>query len=164
MRSPAASHGESGLDASQHAFGQKTWFRALDNRAFHESLNQDIPFHYLKEQRMTTDKDKPGESITVEPLHEIARYPIWFEKFRRAVFIGFILVLGVSALTLVLSLPVIYFVDEHQKVRTESVEPAGKVISITLADGFFTRALEDSPCAWADACGRTNMAAAPCRP
>ena len=95
-------------------------------------------------ERMTTDKNKPGESITVEPLHEKAGNPIWFEKFKRAAFIGFILVLGVSALTLVLSLPVIYFVDEHQKVRTESVEPAGKVMAITLVDGFFTRTLVET--------------------
>jgi len=93
---------------------------------------------------MTTDKNKPDESITVEPHNEKTGEPIWFEKFNRAAFIVFILVLGVSALTLCLSLPVLYFVDKHKAVLVESVEPAGKVISITLADGFFTRALVET--------------------
>lgn len=85
---------------------------------------------------MTSDKNQPAESIKTEPDKEGAESPLRLEKFKRAVAIILILVLGLSALTLCLSLPVVYFVDKHKAVLVESVEPAGKVIAITLVDGF----------------------------
>ena len=93
---------------------------------------------------MTSDKNQPAESIKTEHGKEGTESPLWHEKLMRAVFIFFILVVGVSALTLCLSLPVLYFVDKHKAVLVESVEPAGKVIAITLVDGFFTRMLVET--------------------
>lgn len=93
---------------------------------------------------MTSDKNQPAESIKTEPCQVEGESPLWLEKFKRAVAIFLILVLGLSALTLCLSLPVVYFVDKHKAVLVESVEPAGKVIAITLIDGFFTRMLVET--------------------
>ena len=66
------------------------------------------------------------------------------ERIRRGVPIFMIVCLGVAMLVLCLSLTAYFFYDKHQVAIVRSVEPAGKVMAITLTNGLFTRALVET--------------------
>lgn len=66
------------------------------------------------------------------------------ERNKRGVPIFMTVCLGVAMLFLCLSLTAYYFYDKHQVASVKSVEPAGKVMAITLTNGLFTRALVET--------------------
>ena len=55
--------------------------------------------------------------------------------------IGLVILVGVSLLCLVVTLPILYFTDKHRSDIVESVEPAGQPIKVTVIGGLFSRTL-----------------------
>lgn len=55
--------------------------------------------------------------------------------------IGLVILVGVSLLCLVVTLPILYFTDKHRSAIVESVEPAGQPIKVTVIGGLFSHTL-----------------------
>ena len=55
--------------------------------------------------------------------------------------IALVILVGVSLLCLVVTLPILYFTDKHRSAIVESVEPAGQPIKVTVIGGLFSHTL-----------------------